>query len=63
MMIFYFKNILMLILILSAVGVSAQADSLIVDNHEVLMTKKKWLITYTRLLLRGQNISKNNILK
>ena len=53
----------MLILILSAVGVSAQADSLIVDNHEVLMTKKKWLITYTRLLLRGQNISKNNILK
>jgi len=63
MMIFHFKNFLMLILILSAVGVSAQADSLIVDNHEVLMTKKKWLIPYTRVLLRGQNISKNNILK
>jgi len=43
-MIFHFNNILKLILILSAVGVSAQADSLIVDNQEVLMTNKKWLV-------------------
>lgn len=31
-------------MIVATVGVSAQADSLIVDNQEVLMKKKKWFV-------------------